>query len=219
MKHALICFAIALPVFAAEPKPTAVESHTQRLDFPEGGTLRLADSFGEVTIDGWDQPRVELVITELNYAGGGEAALLKRVQISTRTDGKTVVIGTTRPHRSFSHPLRNIEDIDIEYGLKVPRAAKLEIDQAEGEINITGVTGDIRADSRYGPIVVRLPEGGHYAVDANAKLGSVYSDFAGSDRRKHLMGESFLSPESSSPQKLDLKTGMGDIMVLKINQR
>src|SRR5580704_17744521 len=33
---------------------------TERFDFPAGGTLRLKNSIGELTVEGWDQPGIEI---------------------------------------------------------------------------------------------------------------------------------------------------------------
>ena len=219
MKRLFVFLGIVLPILAADSKPTTTESHTQRVEFPAGGSLRLIDSYGELSIEGWDQPTVEITTTKSAYAGGGrEKALLDAVQIDARTDGKTVVITTVRPHRSILHPWRGVDDIDLVYSIKVPSAARLEIDHDHGEVNISGVTGDIHAASRYGPIVLRLPAEGRYAIDAHCRIGNVYSDFAGGQQRHYLFGESFASPESAAPQKLDLKVGMGDIIILKIHE-
>lgn len=217
MKQLSVFLALTLPILAADSKPTTAESHTQTVEFPAGGSVRLVDSFGELTIEGWDQPNVEITTTKSAYVDGREKRLLSDVQIAAKTDGKTVIISTVRPHRDVFHPLRGVDDIDIEYSIKVPRVAKLEIDHDHGEVNILGVTGEIHASSRFGPIMLRLPADGHYAIDAHCRIGTVYSDFSGEEKHHLLFGESFATPESATPQKLDLKVGMGDIMVFKLN--
>lgn len=222
MKQRLVflCIALALPMLAGDSTPTATESRTQRVEFPAGGSVRLIDSFGELSIEGWDRSTVEITTTKSAYTGQGrEKALLDAVEVAGSTEGKTIVITTVRPHRGIFHPRRGVNDIDIEYSIKVPRTARLEIDHDHGEVNISGVTGDIRATSRFGPILLRLPAEGRYSIDAHCRIGSVYSDFSGGQQRHHLFGESFASSESAAPQKLDLKVGMGDIMILKMHER
>jgi hypothetical protein len=213
--------ALAWPILAADfAKPTATESHTQRVDFPAGGVLRLNDSFGEVTIEGWDQPTVEVTATKSAYSGGGhEKALLNEVQIAAKVDGNAVVISTVRPHRGIFKPTHGVDDIDIDYSIKVPRTARIEVTHGHGEVNIEGVAGDIRAASTYGPIVLRLPADGHYAINAHSSLGNVYSDFYGDEKHHHLFAESFVGAESAAPQKLNLKVGMGDVIILKTHER
>ena len=35
-------------------------SHTERMDFPSGGVLRMKKSTGDLTVEGWDCPDVEI---------------------------------------------------------------------------------------------------------------------------------------------------------------
>jgi hypothetical protein len=37
---------------------------TQRIDFAPGGTIRLEKSWGDLYIEGWDQPQVEISVTK-----------------------------------------------------------------------------------------------------------------------------------------------------------
>ena len=42
------------------PAAKALNSATQRLDLAANGTLRIDGSFGELTVEGWDRPEVEV---------------------------------------------------------------------------------------------------------------------------------------------------------------
>ncbi|HML16670.1 MAG TPA: hypothetical protein VK419_06575 [Bryobacteraceae bacterium] len=219
MKQLLVFLALILPIFADDSKPTTSVSDKRSMEFSAEGVVRIVYSFGELTIEGWDQPAVELTKTRFSFAGremkpGDASAGI----LTMAREGNAVVITLGREHHGIFHPTPDGDDVDREYSIKVPRAARLDIDHDHGEVNITGVTGDIRAVSRYGPILLRLPAEGHYAIDADCRFGTVYSDFAGDAHRRHLFGESFAS-RSEARQKLDLKVGMGDIMILKMNGR
>src|SRR5271156_1002969 len=66
---ALIGFGAAGLVQAGGDTREFVEaSHFEHADFPSGGTLRLADSHGIVTVEGWDRPDVEIVTVRTIYA-------------------------------------------------------------------------------------------------------------------------------------------------------
>jgi len=208
--------ALVLPILAADSNATVVKSRTQRVELPAGGSIRFANSSGELTIEGWDQPAVEITVTKSIYIRGRRekkpldtSGDLAAPVASVKTEGNTLLIGLGRGEH----------DVDLEYSIKIPRAARLEINHDHGEVNIAGVTGDIHATSRYGPIVLRLPADGHYAIDAHCRIGSVYSDFSGDEKRHHLFGESFAGAESAAPQKLNLKVGMGDVIILKTRER
>jgi hypothetical protein len=50
-------------------------------------------------------------------------------------------------------------------------------------------------------------------------LGSVYSDFAGSETpRPFPFGHKFIEGASTAPQSLHLKIGYGDIVILKAHE-
>jgi hypothetical protein len=77
--------------------------------------IRLENSFGELDIDGWDRPEVEVDAKE-------------RAQIGAKQDGNDVVISTGYPPRNgFMRLLSGRGDIEISYRIKAPRASKLII--------------------------------------------------------------------------------------------
>jgi hypothetical protein len=49
-----------LPAAAGEPRQKAQVTKTERIDFPAGGTPRLANSIGVLTVEAWDRPGVEI---------------------------------------------------------------------------------------------------------------------------------------------------------------
>jgi len=51
-----------------ETKSKAQVTKTERVDFPPGGTLRLNSSIGELTIQGWDRPDVEITTIKTTKA-------------------------------------------------------------------------------------------------------------------------------------------------------
>src|SRR5438876_10467931 len=45
-------------------KKKVEQSWTERVDFPAGGKIYINRSFGEVSVEGWDQASVELIVTK-----------------------------------------------------------------------------------------------------------------------------------------------------------
>src|SRR5580658_10442964 len=81
---------------------------TEKADFAAGGTLRLEHSVGEVTIEGWDQPGVEITTTKSTLGvysqkeEDREKRALEGIQITTKREGDEVVVTTQYPsHRAF----------------------------------------------------------------------------------------------------------------------
>lgn len=193
----------ALPLFAADATRVAT---TETVPFPGAGTLRFERSSGEIHIQAWDRPEIEIVFSKSTY---DPKAPLDRVHMTVKRNGDDVVVSTAVPSR----------DIQIDYQVHAPRNIALAIDHNKGGVYVTGIAGDIRASVRNGQITLRLPENGVYAVDAKCKTGQVYSDFAGgTEKFNHRFGESFAKP-GDAPHKLDLRIGFGDILILKTPYR
>jgi hypothetical protein len=202
---------------------------TEKLDFPAGGTLQLRNSTGELVIEGWDQPGVEITTTKSSkeeyLAKDREKARqdLDRVRISTKRDGDTLVVTTEFPHhRAFPYvtPLQTVANFDLEYVIKVPRNARLIVNHDDGGVDIDDVTGNIQVTARQGLIALRLTGETSPSIDARSGLGSVNSDFAGDltgkdTRRPWPFGHTFVEGPASAPQNLHLKIGFGDIVILK----
>jgi hypothetical protein len=187
-------------------------SHTERMAFPAGGMLRLVNSNGELTIDGWDQSAVE--VTTLESAETDKQ--LEGVRISTERKGDEIVVTTMFPkHPALVRPFRGFSDSHLEYRIKAPRNARLTIDHNIGEVHIFGISGDVHATSKMGQITVQLPEEGRYAIDAKSLLGAIDSDFPGDEHTKRKFGHTFSQQAPSPSQKLYFRIGFGDIAIVK----
>ena len=198
-------------LLASEPPSPKPTTNTDRLDFPKGGVLRVEDSIGELFVEGWDQPNMEITTVSSS----------EKVHVTAKRQGNELVVTTALPHQSALPPHWPWADskIDLEYRIKVPRDAGLAVKHGVGEIHVDDLSGEIHATVRSGEITLRLPPDGVYAIDARARLGDVESDFEGTERRGHLVFEhAFSHPASAPTQKLYLRTGFGDIVILKIRK-
>jgi hypothetical protein len=200
---------------------------TEHVDFPPGGTVRLKNSTGELTIEAWDQAGVEITTVKSTKAAYTPAERekashnLDKVKITTERRGGELVITTDFPrHREFPppSPFGRATNFNLEYHIKVPRDARLVVDHDVGDVHFDAVTGDIHANALQGSITLHLPEEGQYAIDAKSDIGSVNSDFPGSAKRRFwLVGHQFMRT-SQAPHKLYLRAGFGDIIILKIRK-
>jgi hypothetical protein len=221
-KRSLTALVFLFPLLAEDaPSPLVSPTQTARFDVKEAGTVHVENSFGEVNIQGWDRPQVEVRITrstEHAYSAHDRAAAQQRldsVQVNTKQDGNDLVITTVYPARSvFLHPLSRRSDIEIHYEINAPRASKLIIDHNNGGINIAGMHGAVHATVINGQITLLLPPG-PYAIDAQSHIGNIYSDFAGSSHSHCLIGQTFTGEAPASAINLYLRARLGDIMLLK----
>src|SRR6266852_2094002 len=96
-----------------QPKQKIQVSNTQRVVFASGTALRLENSTGELMIEGWDRPEVE--ITTIKSARDAPQEL-DEVKIAVERRGDELVIATSYPkHRAFPPPLPTAARFDLEY--------------------------------------------------------------------------------------------------------
>jgi hypothetical protein len=204
--------------------PKIQVEHTERMDFPAGGTLRLSNSLGEITIEGWDQPGVEITTfksTKTEYRAGERdkaAQDLAQLRIEAERQGDQVVITTKFPRRRGvprSWLVGAAARVDVQYQIRVPRSARIIVDHNAGEVHVEDVAGDIHATTLQGVLLIHLPERGQYAIDAKTTLGSLVSDFPGVEKRVRLLGHRVVENTPAASQRIYLRSGYGDILILR----
>jgi hypothetical protein len=222
----------AEPAMKDAPKRIVQVSNTQHIDFPAGGTLRLKNSIGVLTVEAWDQPGVEITTiksTKAEYqAGQREKAMrkLERVHVAAERRGDELVVTTEFPRfHAFPppYPLEGSIGFNLEYHIKAPATTRIVDERHDvGEVNIDGFMSDIDVSLLQGEIMLHLPEDGQYNINARSDFGNVNSDFPGPDlygherRRWWLAGHRTVSQSSTSAHKLNLRVGFGDIVLLRI---
>lgn len=201
------------------PKEPVQVSTTQRVNFAPGGTIRVDEFSGYLNVAAWDQPEVEIAAinsTEHLYASKDKeqaARKLEKIQVaSERRSDAELVISAKVPSRDFWARLFGGQGSAItECRIRAPRNSRLVIHHNHGYVLVTDMTGDIEAESASGDIVVLLSDAGAYSIDAQSKIGSVSSDFAGAIRR-HFLGER-LALDAPSPSRIYLRMGLGGITI------
>jgi hypothetical protein len=212
MRTLTILFGISCLLTAAEPKQKVRVEHTERADFPSGGLLRLKNSAGEVTVQGWDRPDVEITTIKTIYTSGTREKAsrdLDKVRISVERRGDELEITTHFPGLASTS-----RSASLEYHVKAPMSARLAVANKKGEVHVDNLTSDIHVTVHNGGVTLRLPEG-QYNIDARSDLGDVISDFQGNKKRKPwLLGYQFVEATPAA-HTLYLRVGFGDIMILK----
>jgi len=209
----LMRFAIFMVVpalaFAAGP---VTETHTYSLSAK--GTIHLENAAGDVTIEAWDQPRVELTVIK----SAPDPKLLQKISVTAEAGPNALNIAAKYPkYRRIERPFRWTLNFDLQYRIKAPKTARLVIDEYAGQVNVSGMSGEIRARNGNGDIFLLMPDG-NYAIHAHTKIGEIDSDFPGKQRQNALLfGHDFVS-NGGGGSKLDLRIGTGTVMVLKIRK-
>jgi len=222
-----ICVAAAMgtaaPSFGQSGVRKLVEiATTEHVPFQAGGTLHLNGSFGDLSVEGWDRPEVEITLTKTldnlyDPSRQADAAkLAERVHVTAERRSDTdLEINTTVPHYSrWTHPFGSNGGVMLTWRIRAPRQTKLEIRHRDGGVFVQGIVSDIEAAGRAGDIVLILPEPEteHYTIDAKTRIGGVYSDFAG-ERRRTMTGLKYALAGSAPVRRVQLRMGVGGITI------
>jgi hypothetical protein len=224
----------AVPMAAEEgPKQSFEVTSTERVNFPPGGTISLNNSYGHLTVEGWDEPEVEIIVTKSTsgfYPPEGKAKAEQnfeqvRVAAERRSD-KELEISTTLPARHgfptsilpsrrivVTMPKTSKRGVTVEYTVHVPRDSRVVVHQDNGYVWVSDVTGDISVDSHTGDMIVMLPDPGPYSIDARTRMGSVASDFAGQGNKQFLVGSHFVHAGQAPSRRILLRMGRGSITI------
>ena len=210
-------------LFAAdEPRQKVQVTHTERIDFPSGGTLRLRNSIGVLTVEAWDRPDVEITTikstkTEIDARDREKATHeLEEVRVAAERRGDELVITTSFPRNRVLHPVGGEGNFDLEYRIEAPSTARVVANHHVGDVNVDGLVGDIQVALLEGQILMHLPEEGLYNITAKSDFGQVNSDFPGQQKRRWwLLGHRIVNETSPATHKLNLRVGYGDIVILK----
>ncbi len=220
----LTAVVLCLPILAKVPLESVQVTKTEHVDFAPGGTIRVSGSMGQLDVEGWDRPEVEITFVKSTWRSGEakekEAGTreLKRFAVTMEKKSATeLVISTSYPSRTFTRPLRDKTDVDLDYHIKVPRDSHLVIRHDSGDVRLYDLTGEIDANSRAGDMLVLLPGSGHYSIDAKCHVGGVYSDFAGSHHSPYAVGEKFNEQAPAPASRVTLRVGVGGIQILKMS--
>ncbi|SPE35698.1 exported hypothetical protein [Candidatus Sulfopaludibacter sp. SbA3] len=192
---------------------------TEQADYA-GGTIRVDDAYGQMNVESWDQPRVEITVTRTAFRHNTPKeqeegkAYLNQIQVTVKKAGDDLEISSHFPGRNrLVRAIWGLGDFNLDYRLKVPRNAKLAIRHGVGDVTVHDVAGDLDATVRSGDIVVQLPDPEKYAIDAQVRLGDIYTDYDGTHRSPWLVGQKF---DTGSGHSVKLRVGVGGISIQRI---
>ncbi len=221
---------VMLSSLHAEEFKQVQASSTERVNFAPGGLIRLNNSYGEMTVEGWDRPEVEITIVKsmpFDYQAKRPALASQHMEavriVTERRSDTELAIGTNLPLRGghFSTLLGHTTKggVMLEYQIHVPRDSRLAIHHGTGSVSVSDVTGDIEATVGRGDIMIWLPPGayaaGSYSIDAKTKFGLVSSELEGSAISQYVIGQHFTRVNPPSPShRLYLRMGFGGITIL-----
>ena len=223
---AALAFAACLPLAAKAPKAAMPVVTGEKVDFAAGGAIEMTGSVGELNVEAWDGPGVEITVTRSTYRADTPAnrdaakRQLDAIKVTAERKSPTALsIRTELPHRGFwARVAHRGRDFQVDYRIRVPRDTKLALRNGTGDVIVNGVAGDIDAQTRTGDIVLQLPPAGQYSFDAKCGFGGVYSDFDGIYHTGHLVSDRFAQTGAGPAKQVHLRVGIGGITIQKASQ-
>jgi hypothetical protein len=197
--------------------PPAQVTSRERVSFAPGGLIRLDTASGNLFVEAWDGPEIE--ITTVKSTRQDQAArCFETVRVATeRRSSSEWALSDVVPSRSFLSTLFGRGcGVTVDHQIRVPRDSRLVIHHGAGYVLVSRVTGEIEATSRSADIMLMLPGPGPYSIDAKSKFGNVASDFSGANHRTKLMGEQFAGANPPPARRIYLRIGFGGITIKEV---
>ena len=184
---AFAVLALAMPAHAA-PRPFDETEHiTRAIQLEPGGTLRLKNFSGRVTITASDRP--EVVIDAVRRASRTQ---LERIKLDIHTSGSNVVVvDANQRDRSWWDFASGNNIVETDFDIKVPRRTQLDLSVFSSPVSVTGVEGAHKVHGFSSPLVL--------------------TDVSGSVRAHTFSGSVTIREKSWDNQTIDVDTFSGNI--------
>ncbi len=167
LSAAFAVLALALPAQAASSIFDETEHVSRTIAMGSGGTLRLKNFSGRVTITGSDRP--DVVIDAVRRATRSQ---LDRIRLDIHTSGsnEVVVDANQRDHEWWRWGFGSHNVVETDFDIKVPRRTPLDLSVFSSPVSVTGVEGPHKLHGFSSPLVLTDVTG---SVQAHTFSGSV----------------------------------------------
>jgi DUF4097 and DUF4098 domain-containing protein YvlB len=182
------------------------EEFHQTYPLSASGRIELENINGPVQIKVWD--RDEVKVEAIKRAGSKQD--LDEVQIKIRSDKDSLSIRTEYPRHNNTWGRNNPGSVD--YQLTVPRNARLdEIKLVNGDLQIDGVAGDVRASCVNGRLVANGMTGRTELSTVNGRLEATLDRVSAPVEVSSVNAEVRLTLPSDAKAEIEASTISGSI--------
>jgi hypothetical protein len=178
------------------------------------GTLVVQTRTGDIRVEGWDEPRVEIEAEKVAWAQSEAKAgpLFDRVEVEVKGADQQVRLRTLYPPRRPWRPFRGETKLSVSFRIKMPYDASLTLQCVDGDVRVRGVVGRERLRVNYGDVEIDVPSAYRLrSLQAHAWLGYVQSDLRGEDSAG--LGRRLSFWNSSGDQDISIQVRMGGVYV------
>jgi len=210
----LVCCGVVAPSPARAGEFSQVSHYNAGLFWR--GTLFVDTRIGDVRVEGWDKPGVEIDAEKVVQAGSEEGArkLFEQIQIQLNENGEEVFLRALFPPRRPWRLFRGATKLSVNFRIRMPYEAKLTLQCVDGDVRVSGIAGHQQIRVSYGDVEVTIPSVPRlHSLDARAFLGYVQSDLHGEDSAGWGRQISFLNAEGD--QDIQIRVRLGGVYVYR----
>ncbi len=178
------------------------------------GKLIIQARMGDIHIEGWDEPRLEIEAEKVVRAASEEKAkpLYDRIRIDVRGADHQVVLRTLYPPRRLWRPFRGESKLSVNFRIKMPYDANLALQCVDGDVRVQGIVGHEHLSVNYGDVEIDVPSVYRLrSLDAHTWLGYVQSDLHGEDGAG--LSQKIIFWNSHGDQDINVHVRMGGVFV------
>jgi len=178
------------------------------------GTLTIDTRMGDLQVEGWDEPRLEIEAEKVVQAKDKEKAqaLYGRVQVALEGKDKQVTLRTLYPPRRLWRPFRGESKLSVNFRIHMPFDANLVLHCVDGDVRTSGLVSKQQIRVNYGDVEINVPTIYRLrSLDARSLLGYVQSDLHGEDSAG--FGRKIVFWNSDGDQDIRVRVRMGGVYV------
>jgi hypothetical protein len=178
------------------------------------GTLTINARMGDIHVDGWDEPRLEIEAEKVVEARDEKHAqpLYDQVQVVLEGQDKQVLLRTIYPARRLWRPFRDESKLSVNLRIHMPFDANLSMRCVDGDVRTSGLIGKQEINVNYGDVEVNVPSIYRLrSLNARSILGYVQSDLHGEEGAG--WGRRIMFWNSGGDQDIIVRVRLGGVYV------
>jgi DUF4097 and DUF4098 domain-containing protein YvlB len=202
--------ALAIGAHASDHRGALSEEFHQTYAITSGGRIELDNINGPVHISSWD--RNEVKVDAVKYADTKERLDEAKIEVDSGKDYLSIRTKYPDHNNNWNWGSHN-NPASVEYTLTVPRAASLdEIKLINGALDLTGISGEVRASCINGRLEAHDLSGRAKLSTINGRLDARFAQLSGPDVELNSVNGSLeLTIPSDSNAEVDASTVSGGI--------
>jgi DUF4097 and DUF4098 domain-containing protein YvlB len=203
-------FVLALAAHASDHRGALTEEFHHTYAIASDGRIELDNINGPVHISSWDRNEVKL--DAVKYADTKERLEEAKIEIDSGKDYLSIRTRYPDHDHNWNWGSHN-NPASVEYTLTVPRSAKLdEVKLINGALDITGVSGEVRASCINGRLEAHDIAGQTKLSTINGRLDARFAQLSGQDiDLNSVNGSVELTIPSDSNAEVEASTVSGGI--------